>query len=330
MPTHVCLERVQRFGFQNAIHLLEKIGVRHVQLGELRRTHCRQVAIQIEIGSEGDGVVAAHLVVLVLRVAAGGAVHGRLGQSGFDTQHGLRGIGCLLRRLANQRKRLRDIFHQVLPHRFHFRVVILEVVVAVRQRQAALIDIGDNLVGVVQIGPCVETEERGAADQPQVGDFIDQRALVLHCRNAVEFGLEHGDAFRIHGLLVHARTIEIADSLVDSITARASGGSLLQNVVLDIEIALVKFHKADPPRFVGRNLGVLDPVAACVLVEIHAGINALVDSVQTETRGGFSRGGVRGGRCLGEADGNHEKQQDRQETEPSHRRLSFFEERFRF
>lgn len=125
--------------------------------------------------------------------------------------------------------------------------------------------------------------------------------------------------FRVHGFLVHAGTVEISDFLIDRVAARAAGGSLLQNLMLDVAIVLANLHEAAPPRLVSRNLGALDPVAAGVLIEIDAGINALVDRVETEARRGFS-----GGRCLREANDTYEKQKERPEPEQSHTRSLLF------
>ena len=97
MPAHVGSQGVERFRFQDAIHLLEEIRIGNVQRGKLRRTHGGEVTIQMEIGRQGDGLGAGHLMIAGLGIAARGAVHGSLGESGLDAQHGLRRIRGLLR-----------------------------------------------------------------------------------------------------------------------------------------------------------------------------------------------------------------------------------------
>src|SRR5580658_3522571 len=132
-------------------------------------------------------------------------------------------------------------------------------------------------------------------------NLLDERTLVSHRRDAVELRLKRSNAFRIHRLLVHAGAVEISDFLIDRVAARAARRRLLQNVVLDAAIALADFAEAAPSRLVSRNLGRLDPVSAGVLIKIHAGIDALVDGIETGT---ISRlgGGTGRGRCLSKAE----------------------------
>ena len=317
VPTHVSLERVQRFGFQDAADLLEEVGIRHIELGEVGSADRGEIAIEIEVGPERDSLVAAHLVIAVLRIAALGAVHRVHRQHGLDHQNGLRRVGRLLRGLPGQRKQLGRVIHEMLPHR-RFIGVFFDVVVAVGQRQAPLVDVGDNLVGIVQVGCGIEIKQRIRPDQVQVRDLVHQRALVLHGGDAVELRLQRCNAFCVRRLLIHAGTVEVADSLIDGIAASATGCRLLQNAVLDVEVAFAEFHETYPGRLIGRNLGVLDPVAAGVLIEIHAGIDGFVDGIEAETRSGP------GGSGLGEAANSHEKQQGQKETGHAHMRLSPF------
>src|SRR5271168_2576899 len=132
-------------------------------------------------------------------------------------------------------------------------------------------------------------------------NLLDQRTLVSHRRDAVELRLKRGNAVCVHRLLVHAGAVEIPDFLIDRIAARAASRRFLENVVLDAAIALADFAEAAPSRLVSRNLGALNPVPAGVLIKIHAGINALVDGIETGT---ISRlgGGTGRGRCLSEAE----------------------------
>ncbi len=62
-----------------------------------------------------------------------------------------------------------------------------------------------------------------------VRDLVDQRSLVLHRGNAVEFRLERRNSLRVRRLLVHARSVEVADFLVDGIAPRAACRGLFEN-----------------------------------------------------------------------------------------------------
>ena len=90
MPAHVGFQRIQRLRFQHAVHLLEEIWIRDIELRKPGGADSREVAIQIEIGTERRRLVAAHLMVAVFRITALGAVHGVCRQQGFNHQDGLR------------------------------------------------------------------------------------------------------------------------------------------------------------------------------------------------------------------------------------------------
>src|SRR5205085_10152069 len=48
--------------------------------------------------------------------------------------------------------------------------------------------------------------------------------------------------------------------------------------LLNGQVALVDFREANPPRLVGGNLSVLQPVAAGILIKIDAGVGSLIRS----------------------------------------------------
>ena len=58
---------------------------------------------------------------------------------------------------------------------------------------------------------------------------------------------------------------------------------LTRDVAHGVLVALIQLVKADPRGLVSRNLRVLDPIAARVLIEIRAGIDSLIDIVDAET-----------------------------------------------
>src|SRR6267378_920166 len=119
----------------------------------------------------------------------------------------------------------------------------------------------------------------------ELGNCVDECCLVLHGGDAFEFGLDRVAAFRIGGFLVHAGTVEVADLLRDRVSSGRGDGGLVQDVSHRELVAFVQFDKADPRGLVGGNLGVLEPIAACILVEIGAGIDGFIDVVDAESLG---------------------------------------------
>jgi hypothetical protein len=268
--------------------LFKKVGVADIQFRKLGGANRREEAIQGEVGRQGNRLVAIHFVVSLLGIAALGAVHGGFGQSCFDAQHALGGLRRLLGRLARQRKHLRHVVGVVLADIGHVRVVF-DVVIAVRQGEAALVDVGDHVVGIVQVGVGIEVEQRARSVHVHLRDLVDQRAFVFDCGHAIQFRLERSHSLLVDRLLVHAGAVEVANLLIDAVTAGTASGSFLQNAALDTEIAFVEFGKALPRRPVGGNFRVLHPVAASVLIEVHARVGALIDVVDAEAGGRFRR-----------------------------------------
>src|ERR1700723_536220 len=84
---------------------------------------------------------------------------------------------------------------------------------------------------------------------------------------------------------------------------------LFQNASLNVLVALVKLDEAYPLRLVGRNFRILDPVAAGVLIEIHARIDALVDVIEAEAGRRLSGSGLAGSKST-KAAHSHQKQKD--------------------
>ena len=121
--------------------------------------------------------------------------------------------------LPDQREQLGRILHQALARRRHLGV-IFEVIVAVGQRQAALVDVGDHVIGTVQVGRRIKTEQRIGPDQLHPGNGFDQRRLVFSIRDALEFRLQRVDSVGVRGGFVDAGTVVVADFLSDGVASR--------------------------------------------------------------------------------------------------------------
>src|SRR5271170_1255842 len=150
--------------------------------------------------------------------------------------------------------------------------------------------------------------------------FFNQRTLVLNRCHPIEFRFDRSKCFFVHRLFVHAGSIEIADALIDTVAARAASRRLFQNAAFDAEVTLVEFSEAPPGRPVGGNFGFLQPVAAGVLIKVHAGIDGLIDVVDTE-----AIVGLRGGRRLGETanSGTNHENKNKEKTETAHNAISW-------
>src|SRR5271165_154250 len=152
-----------------------------------------------------------------------------------------------------------------------------------------------------------------------VCDLRDQFLLGLDSRYALHFGLQRRDALFLDGRLVHTGRIIVADLDFDGAVVPRSL-SLLEDVAQSVQVVLVQCVEAAPPRLVGWNGIVLHPVAAGVLIEIHAGIRGFIHGCYIETGDLF--GGLGGrrirGRCLGGGENRRKQYQESQESSNPH------------
>ena len=264
-------------------------------------------------------------MIAVFRIAPLRTIHLGLCQFGLNSQNRVGHLGgffdytrrrCRRTRWSLcQRIRFADVFHQCLTDAFGL-LVIFQVIIAVRHGQAALIEVRDHLIGIVQIRHGIKRKQRTCPDHVGAGDLVDQSLFVVDGPDAIQLRLQRVDASAVHRLLVHACAIEIADLLIDGVAPRSAGCGFLENSPHYVHVSLVQLYETHPLRLIRRNLGVLDPVAARVLVEIHARIDALVDGVKTEPGRRFSgRGRLREAECT-------KQHQDRDQTETAHRGMS--------
>ena len=158
-------------------------------------------------------------MVARLRIAARSAVHRSLRQSSFNPQDGLRRLGCLFLRLPGQREQLRRVVRKLTANLRHVGV-IFNVVIAVGQRKAALVNVGDHHIGIVQVRLAVKIEQRIRPDHVRVRDHVDECLFILHGSHAVQFGLKRLEPFRINRLLIHAGGVIVSNLLVNRVALR--------------------------------------------------------------------------------------------------------------
>ena len=106
--------------------------------------------------------------------------------------------------------------------------VVLQVVVAVGQAEPALVQIGDQLGGILKVLIGAEAEEHVHALAVQLGEQMGKALLILEPGNLVELALERGGAELLNAGLVHAGAVVVANLLVHR-GAPGIGGGFFQN-----------------------------------------------------------------------------------------------------
>src|SRR6266536_6702254 len=208
-------------------------------------------------------------MINLLRIPARGLVVSALGQAGLDVHDDL-GFGSSFGGgIAQQLQHLLHVL-DVLRAKFSRLGIVLKIIVAVGQAETALVEFGDHLAGVLEIGAGPEPEQYLSPLAVQADDFVWQFILRLQGGNAFEVWIERLGSGLLDGAFVHAGGVVVADFLLIGAAPGAIGGGLLQNFAHNVFAPFLKFIEAAPPRTVIR-IGVMRlPLAAGIGVEIGA------------------------------------------------------------
>ena len=129
---------------------LEKFRVRKIQLGERGRAHRAEKGGPVEGAGDLREVGHGHLVVAGVGIAELDARQRGLRQHGLEPQHRLRADLGSLGVVAKQLQHLGDVGDVLLAELLGLLVVV-EIIVAVRQAEAALVKLGDVPVAVLRV-----------------------------------------------------------------------------------------------------------------------------------------------------------------------------------
>ena len=191
--------------------------------------------------------------------------------------------------------------------------VFLEVIVAIGQAEAALVEDPDVSRRVSRVLSHAEGEARVHAREMQLGK--DGRKVVgrLQLRDRRENRGERRRAGLLAGRCVHAGRVEVRDLLLGRTLrpVRFLGG-LLENLLHDVAVAVGELFEAAVARAVGGNRVRFQPRAVRVEVEVFARLHGEVHvrRVDAFRRGlrRYCRLGDRGGDAEGEAGENEQAQ----------------------
>ena len=141
--------------------------------------------------------------------------------------------GSFVFRFARQLQHVGDVLH-VLGAGLLGGVSGAEIVVAFRQAQAALVDHGDLLAGILEILLLAKAHESVDADQLEAGEQFGQLVFALEGGNAIELRLQRFQSLLVDGVHIHAGGVGVADLLLIRSAAGAARGGLFQHGVQDV------------------------------------------------------------------------------------------------
>ena len=198
----------------------------------------------------------------------------------------------------------------VLFAQFDAFVVGAEVVVLLRQPEAALIDVGNFAGGVFEILLGAVIEEDADAQAVEVGDEGGQLVFGVEGGDAIQLGLDRGEPALVDGVRIYASGIVVADLLLVSAGGGVSCCGFFDDLMEGLGIELEEIRELIERRQVAGNGMQFGETAACVLIEVDARIRGLIHGGGVEAGDGGVWLGVAGGsRGLGGAVEGEDQQQ---------------------
>ena len=181
---------------------------------------------------------------------------------------------------------------QILLPRLHRLGIVFQVVVAIGQRDPALVEDRNGFGRIVHVGLGEEGKQRRRGIAVHVCHLPNEIGFRLDTVNAFQFRRQGRNPLFLDRALVHAGAVV---STHHGFNCRVFARSLRlgQQVAQDIEIVLLELVEPAPPRLIGRNGIVFHPGSTGVLVEVHTGIDSLIDGGDVEAGDFLGKGGRR-------------------------------------
>jgi hypothetical protein len=150
-----------------------------------------------------------------------------------------------------------------------------EVVVLFRQAEAALVDVGDLAGCVFEVlhGAVVEEDVRQTAIE--VSDESGQVLFRAEGGDAIELGLDGGQATLVDGVGVQAAGVVVADLLLVGAGSGVGGRGFFDDFVQSLGIELEEIRELIELRQIGGNGVQFGVVAAGVLIEVDTRVGGL-------------------------------------------------------
>ena len=202
-----------------------------------------------------------------LRVAVLLGRQGRLGQAPLEGEDRLGG-GLGLVRPGAQVAQLGCHVGLVGTAQRHRPLVVVEVVAALGQAEAGLLDVGEVDVRVLEVRLDADPEQGTDAHAMEVeGDGAD----ILDRRNRIDPVQEGAQRLRAGGGdpgLVHARRVVVAHQAADRVTGVARRRGLLEQAPRELLVVVVELDVGAPHRVLGRDRVGREPPRVDVVVEV--------------------------------------------------------------
>ncbi len=287
IPSIVCLDGFQTLGLvQSLAHLLEILGLAHVETGELGQTDFGEIGLIVDAGGLDIGRIQGHLIVGLEGVAVGLIVILGFGQTGFKIHHHLGQLGRSLAAHLVVAGIGKLGLHQldVSLAQLGLAAFALKIVVALAHPDTGLIEPCNAHIGIGSVGLVEHGKERIDANAMQTAHLGLRLGGGLQCGNLFQIGLDRFNTLLLDSGGVHTHLIEGGN-----LVAIAAGGVLRVDKRVDESTQLLlvglgqHVESAIAAVFGIQRVG-LKPTAACIVIEILGRVECSVEVVQIDTR----------------------------------------------
>ncbi len=256
---------------------------------------CLYVALPVEVRHDLAEIVQWNLVVVIGPVPGRFLRDVRVSDPRFQV-HDLGRRGSRIRE-ARQVEHGFNVVDILVPD-LGGRLVVLEVILAIRQAQPVLPRIDHVVIRVHEIGDLADVDRDRVTAAARFGEIHGEFVVVFDCGNTFELGPERLDAPGIARFHVQVGVVEVPDLLLGRTCSKIPARGLLDDCP-DVGLCLVGENaEAAVHGLVGRNLGLGNPFAVDVTEEVVARPDARVHVL--DGNAGFQCLGrvVRGRRCF--------------------------------
>ncbi|KWW40616.1 MAG: hypothetical protein F083_1542 [bacterium F083] len=170
----------------------------------------------------------------------------------------------------------------------HLLRLFNEVIIAVGQAEATLIEVHDVVFGILRVEAGTGIEETTETVLVEVAEQGGKLSLVFEGFDLLEIGEQLAIATLVDGDGVHASIIEIADLLGDAALDGVDVfGDLVDNVLNQDLVVLVNLGEGTIGGVLFRDGIVLDPVVVGITEEVFRRVDGGVHVAQVDGRNNF-------------------------------------------
>ncbi len=285
VPLHVGAQVVGGHGGHQLVGSFDELGLSDDDFLHILALDALGVGhlLKREVGQQRLHLGQRHLVVVGLRVAQLGAALGNQRQRGLEAEHGVAlGLGLLFRE-SEELEHAGNVLLVGLAD-FHGGLVVVQIIVFLPQRQAALVDVQNVHRDVLLVGSKSVAKRHAIALGSVFQLYFRERVLRLGGLHLVEQRLHGCDALAVTAVGIHRQLVEVREFALVRALGKRLFLQLVENRVDALVVVLLQLVEAAETRESSGQRVVLLPATSCKHVEVLCGLHGAVKIFHLEPR----------------------------------------------